>query len=308
MGKPTNKTLMSPKLMQSLRSALFIAPFIILVFLFYLVPVLLTAVLSGTGMDFTMRFNFVGLKNFARILSDSVLPQILHNTLVYVFFTCLLNVGFGFILALLTTYFIKNENIGLFFRTLWLLPRMTPPVIYALLWLWFLDPTEKGMLNVIVGAFGRPPQNWILNNPMPTVILANGLIGVSLGMVIFSSAIKSIPDELYKAAMIDGAGDFKIIRHIILPLVKWPLMFLTVWQILSLITSYEYIMLITDGGPLFNSEVLSLYSYHKAFSNLEFGYGAALAVILVLIGILVTTFMLKVFGFDRMMDPSRLNA
>jgi len=259
-------------------------------------------------MDFTMRFNFVGLKNFARILSDSVLPQILHNTLVYVFFTCLLNVGFGFILALLTTYFIKNENIGLFFRTLWLLPRMTPPVIYALLWLWFLDPTEKGMLNVIVGAFGRPPQNWILNNPMPTVILANGLIGVSLGMVIFSSAIKSIPDELYKAAMIDGAGDFKIIRHIILPLVKWPLMFLTVWQILSLITSYEYIMLITDGGPLFNSEVLSLYSYHKAFSNLEFGYGAALAVILVLIGILVTTFMLKVFGFDRMMDPSRLNA
>lgn len=299
---------MSPKLMQSLRSAPFIAPFIILVFLFYLVPVLLTAVLSGTGMDFTMRFNFVGLKNFARILSDSVLPQILHNTLVYVFFTCLLNVGFGFILALLTTYFIKNENIGLFFRTLWLLPRMTPPVIYALLWLWFLDPTEKGMLNVIVGAFGRPPQNWILNNPMPTVILANGLIGVSLGMVIFSSAIKSIPDELYKAAMIDGAGDFKIIRHIILPLVKWPLMFLTVWQILSLITSYEYIMLITDGGPLFNSEVLSLYSYHKAFSNLEFGYGAALAVILVLIGILVTTFMLKVFGFDRMMDPSRLNA
>ncbi|NLW60391.1 MAG: sugar ABC transporter permease [Firmicutes bacterium] len=294
--------------MQSLRSAPFIAPFIILVFLFYLVPVLLTAVLSGTGMDFTMRFNFVGLKNFARILSDSVLPQILHNTLVYVFFTCLLNVGFGFILALLTTYFIKNENIGLFFRTLWLLPRMTPPVIYALLWLWFLDPTEKGMLNVIVGAFGRPPQNWILNNPMPTVILANGLIGVSLGMVIFSSAIKSIPDELYKAAMIDGAGDFKIIRHIILPLVKWPLMFLTVWQILSLITSYEYIMLITDGGPLFNSEVLSLYSYHKAFSNLEFGYGAALAVILVLIGILVTTFMLKVFGFDRMMDPSRLNA
>lgn len=308
MGKPTNKTLMSPKLMQSLRSAPFIAPFIILVFLFYLVPVLLTAVLSGTGMDFTMRFNFVGLKNFTRILSDSVLPQILHNTLVYVFFTCLLNVGFGFILALLTTYFIKNENIGLFFRTLWLLPRMTPPVIYALLWLWFLDPTEKGMLNVIVGAFGRPPQNWILNNPMPTVILANGLIGVSLGMVIFSSAIKSIPDELYKAAMIDGAGDFKIIRHIILPLVKWPLMFLTVWQILSLITSYEYIMLITDGGPLFNSEVLSLYSYHKAFSNLEFGYGAALAVILVLIGILVTTFMLKVFGFDRMMDPSRLNA
>src|SRR5690606_33192501 len=308
MGKPNNKTLMSPKLMQSLRSAPFIAPFIILVFLFYLVPVLLTAVLSGTGMDFTMRFNFVGLKNFARILSDSVLPQILHNTLVYVFFTCLLNVGFGFILALLTTYFIKNENIGLFFRTLWLLPRMTPPVIYALLWLWFLDPTEKGMLNVIVGAFGRPPQNWILNNPMPTVILANGLIGVSLGMVIFSSAIKSIPDELYKAAMIDGAGDFKIIRHIILPLVKWPLMFLTVWQILSLITSYEYIMLITDGGPLFNSEVLSLYSYHKAFSNLEFGYGAALAVILVLIGILVTTFMLKVFGFDRMMDPSRLNA
>src|SRR5690554_6037904 len=138
MRKPTLKRQLSPKLLQSLSSAPFIVPFIIIIFLFYLVPVLLTAVLSGTGMDFTMKFNFVVLKNFSRIFNDSVLPQILNNTLVYVFFTCLINVVFGFILALLVTYFIKNDNISLAFRTFWLLPRMTPPVIYALLWLWFL--------------------------------------------------------------------------------------------------------------------------------------------------------------------------
>ncbi|MBZ4669331.1 MAG: ABC-type transporter, integral rane subunit [Defluviitaleaceae bacterium] len=285
----------------------FLGPFLILITLFFFVPVILTAIISLTGMDFKLDWNFVWFANFIRILRDSVIPQIIKNTFMYVIFTCVINVGFGFALAVMTTYFIKKENVGLFFRTVWLLPRMTPSVVYGLLWLWFLDPTEYGMLNVIMkGLFNMPAQNWILDNPMKVIILANGMIGASFGMVVFSAAIKSISEDYFRAAMVDGANDFQIIRNIIIPFLKWPIMFLTIWQTLSLLTSYEYILLITDGGPLFDSEVWALFAYHKAFTNFEFGYGAAIAMVLVIVGILITLLMLKLFGYDRMMNPSKL--
>jgi len=216
-------------------------------------------------------------------------------------------VGFGLALAIMTSYFIKNEHLRLLFQTVWMLPRMTPAVVYALLWLWFLDPTEAGLLNAVIGRiFGIPPQNWILKHPMAVIILANGLIGASFGMVVFSATIKSIPLDYFRAASVDGAYDWHIIRYIILPMLKWPIMFTTIWQTLSLITSYEYILLITDGGLLNKSEVWALYSYHKAFSNYEFGYGAALAVVLVIVGIIITLLML-IFGYEAMMNHGKVN-
>jgi inositol-phosphate transport system permease protein len=81
---------------------------------------------------------------------------------------------------------------------------------------------------------------------------------------------------------------------------------MTIWQTLSLITSYEYILLLTDGGPLNKSEVWSLFSYHKAFSNYEFGYGAAISVVLVIIAIIIALIMLKLFGYEAMMNRGKI--
>lgn len=151
-----------------------------------------------------------------------------------------------------------------------------------------------------------PPVKWLSAHPMTAVILANGLIGVSFGMIIFSSAIKSIPKNLFHAANVDGASQWSIIKDIIIPAVRWPLMFVTIWQFLSLFTSYEYILLLTDGGPLFGSEVLALYSYHKAFQNFEYGYGSAISLILVLIALIFSLIMWKMFGMKKMMGSSRI--
>ncbi|WP_428844931.1 carbohydrate ABC transporter permease [Calderihabitans maritimus] len=286
----------------------FLGPFLVLIILFFFVPVLLTAILSFTGMDYTLRWNFIGVENYLRLFHDAVILQVALNTLKYVFFTLIFNVGFGFVLAVMTTYFVKNENISLIFRTIWLLPRMTPAVVYALLWIWFLDPTEYGMLNALMSFLaGAPPQNWLLEHPMTVVVLSNGMIGASLGMVVFSAAIKSIPDDYYRAAMVDGASDWAIIRYIIVPFLKWPIMFMTIWQTLSLLTSYEYILLITDGGPLYESEVWSLLAYHKAFANFEFGYGAAISMVLVIIGTAITLLMLRLFGYQDMINKGRIN-
>lgn len=286
----------------------FIGPFLLLILLFYFIPVILTLLMSFTDMDYALEWNFVGLQNYIKLFRDQNIGIVILNTLKYVFFTLIINVGFGLLLAIFTTYYIKNENKGLLFKTIWMFPRMTPAVIYALLWLWFLDPTETGMLNIVTNKlFKMPSQNWILNHPMTVIILANGMIGVSLGMIVFSSAIKSIPQNYFQAASVDGASDRHIIRYIILPFLKWPLMFMTIWQTLSLLTSYEYILLITDGGPLNRSEVWALYSYHKAFKHYEFGYGAAISVVLVIIAIIIALIMLKLFGYEAMMNKGKID-
>nr|WP_276539938.1 sugar ABC transporter permease [Paenibacillus polysaccharolyticus] len=285
-----------------------LSPFILLVSLFFVAPVVITAVMAFTDMDYAMIWNFVRWGNIGKLLSDPNIVPMLWNTFVYVSGTLVINVAFALLLALLTTYFITNERTGLFFRMLWMLPRITPSVVYAMLWLWFLDASDLGLFNAIRKIlFGSEPVSWLFDNPMLIVILANGMVGASFGMIIFSSAIKSIPQDLFKAARVDGTTEWSIVREIIMPAIKWPIMFVSIWQLLSLLTSYEYILLITDGGPMFDSEVLALYSYHTAFSNLEFGYGAALALVLVIIALILTIIQFKIFNFNKMVRSSRID-
>ncbi|MEG6573364.1 sugar ABC transporter permease [Caldibacillus debilis] len=286
--------------------AVMLGPFLLLILLFFFLPVLLIAVLAFTNMDSAMRWEFHGLENFRKMIADPNIGLILKNTAVYVGFTLLINVFFGFFLALFTTYFIQRESLGLFFRTVWMLPRISPPVVYVLLWLWFFDPSEYGILNSFRSLFGLPPEPWLNAGPMPAVIVANGLIGASFGMIIFSSAIKSIPKERFFAADVDGASHWSVIKDIIFPAIRWPFMFVTIWQFLSLLTSYEYILLLTDGGPLYGSEVLALYSYHKAFQHFEFGYGSAVSLILVIIAVVCSLLLWRFFGMKRMMGSAKI--
>lgn len=284
----------------------FLGPFFFLVVAFFFVPVILIAVISFTSMDAGLQWNFVKLAQYQKLFTDRILFRVLQNTLIYVSCTLITSVGSGFLIALLTTYLIENENIGVFFRAIWLLPRITPTVVYALLILWILDPTESGLLNTYTKAlFNAPSQDWVLNYPMVVIIWLSTLTGASYAVVIFSSSLKAVPRDYIWAAAVDGASRLKIIYYILMPILKWPIMFMTIWQTLSLFTTYELIFLVTDGGPFFKSETWSLYAYHKAFRYFEFGYGAAIGMGLVAMGIVVSLLLWKVFGFKKMMEPSK---
>lgn len=285
---------------------LMLGPFITLIALFFFLPVLLIGILAFTSMDSSMQWDFNGLANFHKLVSDPNILLILKNTFTYLFFTLFINVFFGLALGILTTYFIQKESVGLTFRTIWMLPRISPPVVYTLLWLWFFDPSGYGVLNSLRSLINLPPSAWLSTHAMTAVIMANGLIGASYGMIIFSSAIKAIPQDMFQAARVDGASQWSIIKDIIIPALRWPLMFVSLWQFLSLLTSYEYILLLTKGGPLFGSEVLALYSYHKAFENFEFGYGSAVSLVLVLIALIFSFIMWKFFGMNKMLSSSRI--
>jgi inositol-phosphate transport system permease protein len=249
-------------------------------------------------------------ENFTRMFSLPDTRRTFINTLVYVFTTLILfNTGFALVLAIATHY--MPERPAGFFRAMWLLPRISPPVLYVLLWKWLAWDT--GFLSALLEPIGFAPRNWMLNAPTNAwifIVLINGFVGASMGMLIFSSAIKAIPVTLFHASEVDGASRWQQIRHIILPQLRWPILFITCYQTLSLLTSFEYIFLATEGGPGGATRVWALAAYLTALNNyagnLEYGYGAALALVLVVIGVILSLLYLRLFDFKSLVAPPRI--
>ena len=275
--------------------------------LFFIAPVLIDIGLAFTDMGRNLQVTEFTTENVERMFTgDRRLVSVLGVTLIYVLGTlAIFNVTFALILALATTAL--PDRSGAFFRAVWLLPRMSPSVVYALLWGWAISPTEYGLVNQVwSGVFGLPPLDMMSDAPVLLIIIANGFIGASLGMIIFTSAIRSIPEHLFFAAKADGAGALAIIRHITLPAIRWPLSFITVYQTLSLLVSFEYIWLITNGGPFFDTTVYALYVYKRAFDSGQYAYGAALALGLVVIGIAAALLMWRFMDMKSLLQRPRI--
>jgi inositol-phosphate transport system permease protein len=285
-------------------------PAAIMVLVFFVAPVVLTLGMSLTDMSTATglsRWQFIGWDNFERIVRGRFTWIILGNTLFYVAATLTFNVLVGLAVALLSVH--VDSRTGGLLRALWLLPRISPSVVYALMWTWAAAAPPFGIINQLVGPLGLEERPWLATDPWPIIILINGFVGASFGMIIFTSAIQSIPQDLFRAARVDGASAWQIIWRITLPLLRWPILFVFIYQAMSLIASYEYILLTTDGGPgLYGTEVWSLWAFHTAlnsyFGNLQFGLGAAMAAVLVLIGVVVSAVLLRVFRFrDLVSEP-----
>ncbi len=296
----------------------FMGPATFLVVVFFFLPAVIMLLLSMTdlaSMNFTanpLEWNFIGLTNFQRLFNDAFFPKILGNTFRYLVLTLgFFNVGLALVLALVTTQI--NRRAGFIFRLLWLLPRITPSVIYIVMWKRLVQTPPYGIINWVINLFGGTYQPyWLTEMPWVFVILVNGFVGASFGMILFTSAIESIPKDLFTAAKVDGASAWQMIRDITLPLLKWPLLFVTSYQTLSLLVSFEYILLLTEGGPgLFRTEVWSLTAYKRAlftyFGSNQWGYGAAWGFVMVVIGVVLAVIYLRIFRFDDLMVEPKID-
>ena len=293
----------------------FLGPAMALVFVFFIAPGILLLILSFTDLssaNFNDPWNIIGFANFERLFTDPFFPKILRNTVFYVFTTLILfNLGLALVLALVTTSIPRRT--GFFFRLVWLLPRLTPSVVYILMWRRIGQADPYGIYNQlfpeVLGASGG--NLFLGGSPWTFVILTNGFIGASFGMIIFTSALESIPKDLLTAAKVDGASMWRIIRDIKLPLIKWPLLFIATYQTLSLLTSFEYILLLTDGGPgLFTTEVWALTAYKRAFAsyagNSQWAFGATWAIVLVTVALLLAAVYVKLFKFNELIEEPRI--
>ena len=287
---------------------IFLGPAIILTAIFFIIPVLIDIVVSFTDLDRTLRFGKFTTEQYHKVFrGDPRLTQVIGLTLVYVLGTlAIFNVSFSLVLALTTTTLSKIS--GGFFRGVWLLPRMSPSVLYILLWLWVINPSDVGLLNqFLMHVLGLTrPLDLMTSAPVALIIIANGFIGASMGMIIFTAAIRGIPEHLFYAADVDGAGTFAKIRFITLPALRWPISFVTIYQTLSLLVSFEYILLLTKGGPFYDTTVYALYVYRRAFASGQYGYGAALALFLIMIGVAVALLGWRLFDLQRLLQHPRI--
>ncbi len=270
------------------RAYAFLSPFLVFVSLLYIIPAILTVVMAFTSLDASFVWKFSGLKNFSRMLRDPNTLTIIRNTVAYAAVCIVCTIVLDLFFAIMTTHFIRRERVGQIFKAILMIPMVTPAVVYSVLWIWLLDASPNGMLNKLTASFfGAAPQNWIANNPFVVVVIATLLTSIAYGTIIFSSAIRTIPEPQFKAARVDGAGELSVIFSIILPNLRYHISFIALWETLGLLTNYITILLITNGGPGIRSEVWALSAYHKAFVDRQYGYGAAISLVLIVVVMLL---------------------
>ena len=285
----------------------FLGPAVLLVLVFFFAPVFVLFLLSLTdlrGSNFSESWTFIGFDNYRTVYEDPFRNRILVNTFRYVTLTLAFNIFMGLAIAILTSFVRKTAGVAA--RALWLLPRITPPVVYIVIWTRIGAQAPYGIINQFASVFGTSPETgWVNEYPWVFVVLVNGFVGASLAMLILSSAIESIPKSHFMAAAVDGAGKWRLTRDIMLPQLKWPLLFVISYQTLSLLVSFEYILLLTGGGPgLFETEVWALTSYNRAigsyFGSNLWAQGAAWGFILVGIGTVLSFLYLRIFRFREL--------
>ena len=316
-----NKFITGLRDFMSSEASRFLAPALFLVIVFYIIPIAISVYLSFTPLK---NWNidryageFIGLENywkfFYMLTHDPSVKAVFMTTLVFVTLTLLVNVLGGLGLAI-ATYFMEERQAGVA-QLFWLLPRMTPIAVYSMIWYYFFHPSTIGTLNSILlhlGLIDKPidiGQGVIPWGAWAIIVFVNGLVGVSYGMIVFTSAISSIPKELVVAARVDGATNWEITRKILVPLLKWHIIYVTTWQLLSLITTYDHLFLLVKWG-LVNRDygtTWSLYIYNTAFQlgETDQGLAAAAGVILVLVSSGLGLLTLKLMGFSRLIKPPR---
>ncbi|MBB3070802.1 inositol-phosphate transport system permease protein [Paenibacillus baekrokdamisoli] len=287
---------------------LFIMPFSLLVFVFFILPAIATVGMAFTDLNASMKPKFIGLSNFTRIFTDYNLPLILWNTVIFAVISLAISLLFALIISIATQYFLKGKVSAVIYRVLWLIPSVIPSVVYVTFWKFIFDPTEEGFLNNLMHRFGivSEPVSWFTKGAMAIVILATIVSTISGGMILLSAAINSIPEDLYKAARVDGASEKSVIMRIILPTLRWPLMYITISDLIGFVSSYFFIMLLTNGGPMRDTTTLSLYAFQQAFNLKYYGYGAAVSLIVVAISFVLTLLFIRLFDFDQLIKPSRI--
>ena len=270
---------------KNLQAYSFLSPFIVLVSIFYIAPALLTIVMSFTSLDAAFIWEYAGFSNYKRIFMDPTTLTIVRNTVLYIGVSIAIVLVLDLFIAIMTTYFIKSDGWASLFKSIIMIPMITPSVVYSVLWIWFLDASENGFINSLLHSIDNSftPINWIAEYPFLVIVIVQVMVSLAYGSIIFSSAIRSIPENLFKVARVDGAGEIEIIKTIILPNISGHIKFIAMWETLGLMTNYINILLITNGGPLIRTEVWALNAYHKAFIDQQYGYGAALSVMLILV-------------------------
>jgi multiple sugar transport system permease protein len=282
---------------------MFVAPALGLIALFFVVPVVAGLLLSFTDFDIyaigdpsTVRL--VGLRNYANILADREFWGALRNTLIFVVAGGPLSVLTSLVAALLVNARMVRWKSA--FRVILFSPFVTTLVAVAIVWRYLYHP-QYGLIDYVLRRMGLPAVDW-LGNPhwaMPAIILFSIWKTFGYNMLIFVAGLQNIPEELYEAARIDGAGAWARFRHVTVPSLGPTFLLVGVTTMISQFQLFAEPYVMTQGGPLRSTVSLILLMYEQGFRWWRLGYAAALAFILLALVLAGTMVQLRLRRVER---------
>jgi len=245
----------------------------------YFFPTIFSFVFSFFKYNGITKPVFIGLANYGHLLKDNVFWISLKNNFLYVLFV----VPITTIISLLVAVGLnrKVKIIIPILRTIYLLPLVTSSIAISLVWMWIYNG-NFGLLNQILSTFNIQGPNWLLNSSTSLLSIAVVNIWASIGYysTIFLSGLQSIPSEYYEAAEIDGASAFQKFFYITAPLISPITFFVVILSTIGSFQLFDYVYMMTSGGPGYSSYSLVYYIYLNGFSYLKMGYGMAISMFL----------------------------
>jgi multiple sugar transport system permease protein len=275
----------------------FIAPAMVLLIAFGVLPIAVALLVSFTDMDLAglgnwSRIQFIGIDNYVTLFGDPAFWQSLGNTA----FFAVIGVPSVIILSLVIALAL-NRSQSRFFRALrsfYFVPAITAIVAIALVW-GYLYNTQFGLFNYLLSLVGLPPVPWLSDPVVVKFSVAAVAIwrGLGLNVIIFLAALQGVPREYLEAASIDGAGSIRRTWSIVIPLLRFAIFFVTITTVIAWLQFFDEPFVLTKGGPLGASTSIALFLYQKGFSSSQFGYASAGSVVLFAIIAIVTVIQLR---------------
>ena len=279
--------------------ALWAWAFLAVPIVFYVVirfwPTLHAFYLSFTDWNIVGQPAFIGFENYLTLWHDPVFWKVFWNTFTYL----LLGTPISIVLSFTIAYFLDPIRFchGLI-RALYFIPFLTTAVAMAWVWRWFYQPVPIGLFNNMLAAIGIEQQPFLRSTTqaLPAILAPAIWAGLGFQIVIFLAGLRAIPDTYYEAARIDGAGSFRILFEITIPLLRPTIVFLVVVSSIGFLRIFDQVYNMTvqgDGGPLNATKPMVLYIYNTAFDAFDMGYATAQTVVLFLVLLAITVLQLK---------------
>lgn len=280
---------------------IFLLPFLTLLFLFRIIPVVSIFFLSFTSYDILSPPRWSGLLNFRELIFSSSAAARLFwvsvgNTLYYTAGQVSLEMIVGLALALLVNNITKIKARSLF-TTAYYLPVVTSIVAISMIWLWLYQP-QFGLFNYFLKKIGLPPQQWLADphQAMPSVIIVAVWQGAGWSMIIYLAGLQGIPQSLYESSKLDGANRWQTFWHITLPCLRPVTLFVVIISCITALQVFTQIYVLTQGGPLNRTTTVGYHIWNNSFRFYRMGFGSAMALILFLVILTISLINQKFFG------------
>lgn len=265
----------------------FVAPALILLFVFLIIPFVLS--LSYSFMDYNIlkpdKKTFVGVANFIKLFHDKVFIKSIINTFVFEISVVPLQVCSALGLALLINRKMKGISV---FRLAFFAPTVLSLVVVSILWSYIYNP-NNGLLNAMLGMLGISAQPFLTSTKqaMACIVIMSAWQGCGFQMMIFLAGLQDIPDYLYEAAKVDGANKYQQFKNITLPGLKNITVFITLSIVISAFQLIVQPMMLTQGGPQNSTSTIVYQIYQTGYKFRNVGYGSAMAVVFTVLVLLI---------------------